>query len=263
MIDKGMNIIMDKIFLLDVSLYHILIYFLIYGFIGWCMEVAYATVSSGKFINRGFLNGPICPIYAFGAVTVILALTPVEDNIILLFVGAVLLTTLWEYLVGYLLEKLFANKWWDYSDMPFNIRGYVCLKFSLMWGVACILLLKAVHPSIQAIVNLVPVFIGEIFIVFSFILIIADMTFTVKAVSKLNVRLKSITDLAQKVQANSDALKENIMQESLELKEKLEELTNKRKAMEKRILQAFPNLKSTKYFEALERIKEAYRERRR
>ena len=100
--------------------------FLIYGFVGWCTEVIFAAVNSGKFVNRGFLNGPICPIYGFGILAVVRLLKPFGNNILLLFVGSVLITSGLEYITGFLLEKLFHQKWWDYSDVPFNIQGYIC-----------------------------------------------------------------------------------------------------------------------------------------
>ena len=93
--------------------------FLIYGFLGWCTEVIFAGVNSGKFVNRGFLNGPICPIYGFGVLTAAKLLQPFDENLLLLFIGSVLITTLLEYLTGFLLEKLFHQKWWDYSALPF------------------------------------------------------------------------------------------------------------------------------------------------
>lgn len=112
-------------------MYEYVFYFVIYAFLGWCTEVAYKAVTVGQFVNRGFLNGPVCPIYGFGMVFVIWALTPVTDNAFLLFVGGFVITTLLEGVTGFVLEKLFHAKWWDYSSEPFNIGGYVCLKFSI------------------------------------------------------------------------------------------------------------------------------------
>ena len=102
---------------------------------GWCTEVSYAALDRGIFVNRGFLNGPYCPIYGCGVVIVVAVLTPLKDNLLILFIGSFLLTSILEYITGYLLEKVFHNQWWDYSDKPFNIHGYVCLKFSIYWHV--------------------------------------------------------------------------------------------------------------------------------
>ncbi|HVI41432.1 MAG TPA: putative ABC transporter permease, partial [Anaerovoracaceae bacterium] len=113
-------------------------YFIIYAFLGWCTEVVYAAAKTGQFVNRGFLNGPYCPIYGFGVLFVIYLLHPVIDNLLYIFLGSVLITSAIELAGGYILEEIFHQKWWDYSDMPLNIGGYICLFFSLMWGLACL-----------------------------------------------------------------------------------------------------------------------------
>ena len=115
------------------NFYEVLWIFIIYAFIGWCAEVSYAAVNRGIFVNRGFLNGPYCPIYGCGVVIVVTVLMPLKDNLFLLFVGSVVLTSVLEYITGFLLEKVFHNKWWDYSNLPFNLHGYICLKFSIYW----------------------------------------------------------------------------------------------------------------------------------
>ena len=117
------------------SLYHILAFFLIYSCLGWCVEVVYAAATTGQLVNRGFLNGPVCPIYGFGMILVLFFLTPLEDNLLLLYLGGVILPSALELVGGWALYKLYRTRWWDYTDKPFNIGGYVCLEFSLMWGV--------------------------------------------------------------------------------------------------------------------------------
>ena len=119
--------------------YYFALSFFVYGFLGWCTEVAYVAVKQGKFVNRGFLNGPICPVYGFGVGVVVQFLTPVENNLVLLYISSTILVTAIEGITGFLLEKIFHNKWWDYSDQPLNIGGYVCVLFSLIWGVFCVL----------------------------------------------------------------------------------------------------------------------------
>ena len=117
------------------SLYQTLAYFLIYSCLGWCLEVVYAAVTTGKLVNRGFLNGPVCPIYGFGMIIVLYALTPLVDNTLLLYLGGVILPSVLELVGGWALYKLYRTRWWDYSDYPFNIGGYICLEFCLLWGV--------------------------------------------------------------------------------------------------------------------------------
>ena len=117
------------------TFYDLLWYFTIYSFLGWCSEVIFATVTTGKFVNRGFLNGPVCPIYGFGMVLVLAILTPVQQSGLALFFGGMILASALELAGGWALKKIFHTTWWDYSDQPFNLGGYICLKFSLAWGV--------------------------------------------------------------------------------------------------------------------------------
>ena len=120
------------------SLYEIAMYFFLYAFLGWCCEVIYATLKTGKFVNRGFLNGPVCPIYGTGVVLLLLALTPLRDYAWAVFLAAALICSALELITGFVLEKLFHKKWWDYSDRHFNLCGYICLEMSLLWGVAAL-----------------------------------------------------------------------------------------------------------------------------
>ena len=138
------------------SMYYLALYFFVYGFLGWCTEVAFAAVKDKKFVNRGFLNGPICPIYGFGVTIVVALLTPYKDNLIILYVFSVILVTLLEGLTGWIMDVIFHNKWWDYSDQPLNIGGYVCIVFSLIWGVACVLIMKFIHPLIHTVLTFIP-----------------------------------------------------------------------------------------------------------
>lgn len=134
-----------------------LCYFLIYAFLGWCCEVVYAAAMHGKFVNRGFLNGPVCPVYGFGVCLVVFVLYPIKENLFALFLGSMLLTSAIELVAGYLMEKCFHHRWWDYSKRPLNIGGYVCLLFSLLWGLACVLVIDVAHPLVAKLVSLIPV----------------------------------------------------------------------------------------------------------
>ena len=142
------------------SLYQILAFFLIYSCLGWCLEVIYAAVSTGQLVNRGFLNGPVCPIYGFGMIIVLFTLSPLADNLLLLYIGGVILPSVLELVGGWALYKLYHTRWWDYSDFPFNIGGYICLEFSLLWGVGTVVVMKAVHPVIAGFVEMVPQMVG-------------------------------------------------------------------------------------------------------
>ena len=145
------------------NFYELVWIFIIYAFIGWCTEVSYAALDRGIFVNRGFLNGPYCPIYGCGVVIVVAALTPLKDNLLILFAGSFLLTSILEYITGFILEKVFHNKWWDYSNKPFNLHGYVCLKFSIYWGLACTFIMDVIHPIIYKGITMIPHILGALY----------------------------------------------------------------------------------------------------
>ena len=170
--------------------YELVWIFIIYAFIGWCTEVSYAALDRGIFVNRGFLNGPYCPIYGCGVVIVVAVLTPLKDNLLILFIGSFLLTSILEYITGYLLEKVFHNQWWDYSDKPFNIHGYVCLKFSIYWGLACTFIMDVLHPIIYKGITLMPHIVGMILICIIMTVFFVDCGITVATILKFNKRLK-------------------------------------------------------------------------
>lgn len=212
-----------------ISFYDILWYFLLYAFIGWCIEVVFCSVNTGKFVNRGFLNGPVCPIYGFGAVIVVVLLTPLQDNVILLFIFSVLLTSLLELVTGFLLKKLFHTSWWDYSKQPFNIGGYVCLKFSLLWGIACLFLMKLLHPALADIVGFMPRWLGWCLAGILYAALIADLIVTVTAISKMNKELGEITKIASGLHSGSDALAHALGDSAIKVADKLETLDEESK----------------------------------
>lgn len=141
--------------------YELLWIFFVYALLGWCTEVSYAALVTGKFVNRGFLNGPVCPIYGFGAAIIFLCLEPLKQNLLLLFLGSVLLTSLLELAAGFVLEKLFHQRWWDYSDEPFNLGGYICLRFSIAWGLIGLFVVDLLHPTVMLLVRLLPPYAGR------------------------------------------------------------------------------------------------------
>jgi uncharacterized membrane protein len=141
----------------------LLIYFSIYSFLGWVMESVFATLKQKKFVNRGFLSGFFCPIYGFGAILIIqsskLIGAAIEDystSLITNILLSIFLVTLLEFITGALLEKIFNCKWWDYSSNVANIKGYICIRYSILWGLLAFLLVEAVHPAVAQVVTLIP-----------------------------------------------------------------------------------------------------------
>lgn len=205
------------------NFYELVWIFIIYAFIGWCTEVSYAALDRGIFVNRGFLNGPYCPIYGCGVVIVVAVLTPLKENLLILFIGSFLLTSILEYITGYLLEKVFHNQWWDYSDKPFNIHGYVCLKFSIYWGLACTFIMDVLHPIIYKGITLMPHIPGVILLCIIMTVFFVDCGITVATILKFNKRLKVMDEMAERIHKLSDEIGENIYENVTDIVEKSEE----------------------------------------
>lgn len=158
-----------------------------YSCLGWIMETIYASITHKKFVNRGFLNGFFCPIYGLGAVLIIISSTWVGTIFsgalaagTFSVVAAVILVTALEYITGFMLEKVFHCKWWDYSEDFANLHGYICLKYSLLWGALALVLLQVVHPGIAGLVLFIP---SEIKIALSALLFVYFLVDTIKSVA--------------------------------------------------------------------------------
>ncbi|MBZ2387009.1 hypothetical protein K8P03_06905 [Anaerococcus murdochii] len=239
-------------------------YFFVYAFIGWIMEVSFQAVKTGRFINRGFLNGPLCPIYGFGALGVIYFLTDIaKTNKLVLFFGSVFIATALELVGGFLLEKIFHKKWWDYSDMRFNLGGYICLEFSILWGLACFVLYEAVHPMIVRFFELLNpkfIFYGNIILLAIFAV---DMAQTILTLVGLNKKFKKLQAASADIREVSDDIGKRVYDRTMTIKEKSEEIKDRPRVKEieakraqiradlidkfdkmgeRRLIKAFPNL---------------------
>ncbi len=229
--------------------------FMIFSFLGWVAEVSYSTVKHRRFINRGFLNGPLCPIYGAGMVLVYLLLSPFRENMLLLFVMSTILCGALEFAVGFVLDKLFSNKWWDYSDRRFNLCGYICLEFCLLWGALCALIVHFAFEPIEKLSRLLS-FGWNMAVVITFsVLALADLISTLIVLIGFTKRLKLLESVSRKLRAGSNNLGEKIYTGALIATEKYDELTEKAAKFGRRIILAFPTMKSARYSDSLLRIK--------
>ena len=288
--------------------------FLCYSFLGWACETVYCSIGKRKFVNRGFLNGPLCPVYGFGALAVLYFLRPVSDNIPLLFVSGMLLTSVIEYITGYLLEKLFATKWWDYSSRRFNIHGRVCLRNSLMFGALSVVAVRVIDPVIRGGIYALPATVCAVLSIVFGAMMVADLVVTVRTILDINSALKQLQQMVEQarldtqeyLRQNQEELQQKMEQSRLDLElarmelrdvleqirserqerreqrrreflsrltpeqqqsiqkleERMEALSRRNAILRRRLLRAFPEMRSTRYELALERMREALRKKK-
>ena len=205
------------------TLYQTAAYFLLYSCLGWCVEVAYSAVTRGKLVNRGFLNGPVCPIYGFGMLALLFALTPLLDNGLLLFAGGVIIPSALELAAGWLLYRLYHTRWWNYTDRPFNLGGYICLEFSLYWGLGAVFIMKLVHPTLAALVDMVPRPLGWTVMALLYAVYAADVVVTAITAAGLADELDTLEAIADGLHAVSDAMTGLIGTTAMDADQKLDE----------------------------------------
>ncbi|SHH41971.1 putative ABC transporter permease [Clostridium intestinale] len=250
----------------NTNIYELFLYFFIYSLLGWLTEVCYAYKVRGFFVNRGFLYGPFCPIYGTGIVLAIISLERFNDNIILLYIFATILVSLVEYITGFILETFFNSRWWDYSDNAFNIKGRICLSFSLLWGVAVVFIIKVIHPLIASLVNLVPDVVLTPIAYLILIYFLTDVFFTLSSLIRLNSLFNSLNNISAEIKDRYEYLfsttkeiamdaAQNIEQNLKDLKSKYENSLNNINLNHRRLINAFPNIKSKKFDSILTEIK--------
>lgn len=255
------------------SLYDYLFFFITYAFLGWCSEVCFCSINTVKFVNRGFLNGPVCPIYGFGMIIVLFFLTPLQDNLVILFIGAFLLTSLLEGVTGWVLKKLFHTSWWDYSDLPYNIGGYVCLKFSILWGMGACFIVRLIHPIIYSLIRGLNHKAGIVFLWGVFIMFSVDVIVTVATMAKLDKDLGRLGVMAARMHDNSEKIAQRLGNTAIEVDAKVNaakmdsqvrydiakaEFLDKKSLVRSHLLKAFPDMKHERFDDILNDLKGKY-----
>lgn len=206
------------------------LYFMIYAFLGWCMETVYCSICERRLVPRGFLLGPICPIYGVGVLMMICWFAPFMDNPPLFYVVATVCMSAWEYFVGWFLEITTHIKYWDYSHFKFNLKGRICLWVCLTWGVLAYLILFWVHPVISQLVFKVPLMIRYILSILLAIILIVDIATTIRKLA-LSAKLLGKLEEARVQLALGRAELEDILQEARDgISEKLAAANSERKA---------------------------------
>lgn len=244
--------------------------FFIYAFLGWCGEVIYAAIIEKRFVNRGFLNGPICPIYGLGVVLIAFLMRPFQGSLAALMIGSMILGSALEWIAGYLLEKIFRQKWWDYSNEPHNLNGYICLRFSVLWGFAGAVVVRFVVPATSRLISLIPRPAGWVLLTVLSGLLMADLAVTVISIIGLNRKLKMLELVSERLKSGSDKLGEELFEHAAtaqkrakilqmdaeKLREKYEQ-SLRSNLLHRRLLKAFPDLHSLRHNEQLEALQES------
>lgn len=194
-----------------------LLFFFLYSFFGWIWESCYVSLREHRWVNRGFMHGPMLPLYGSGAVSVLIITLPVRDNLPLVFIMGMIGATLLEFFTGMVMESLFHVRYWDYSHLKFNVKGYICPVASLCWGVFSIMMVKVVHIPIEEVILKIPMAIAD---GLAFVLtVVAAVDFTQSFNEAMDMK-KMLAQLDEtKVQIRK--LQERIREASEDMSEKL------------------------------------------
>ena len=211
------------------EIYYYFLLFLIYSFIGWLIEVIGKLIEKHKFINRGFLIGPICPIYGHGCLLMILTLSRYKDNPLTLFIYAIFICSLLEYFTSYLMEKIFKARWWDYSTKRFNLNGRICAETMIPFGILGTLVICVINPIFEYLLNLFNFETIKITAVVLFIIYIIDYTISLIIMFGFKGTLKTV---------EKDGTEE--------ITKKVKKILINKNVLYKRLVEAFPNFMNPK-----------------
>lgn len=208
------------------------IYFLLfisYAFLGWCMEVICKWVQTRKFINRGFLIGPYCPIYGWGALAITILLKRYTDDVLVLFIMSTIICSIIEYFTSYFMEKRYHARWWDYSNKKFNINGRICLETLVPFGILGVVIMYGTNPWLFSLYNKIPANVLHILAMVLLIGFIIDNIISSNVIASINVE-------------GSKLIKDN----TEEITERVKEILREKSWLHRRLMNAYPNLKDIK-----------------
>ncbi len=204
-----------------------LLFFYTYCFIGWCIESTYVSIRKKRFVNRGFMRGPFLPLYGSGAVLLLFVTIPVRDNLVLSFLFGAIGATILEYITGACMEALFKVRYWDYSNNPFNIHGYVCLGTSLAWGFLTILMARFVHEPIEHVILTLNQTVQDVLATVLTVYVTADMALSFKAALDIRAMLEKITKVKEEMERMQGRLDAMIAFAGSKITERTEDFPNR------------------------------------
>lgn len=216
------------------NIFQWILFFYIYCVFGWIFESTFVSIKSKRFVNRGFLKGPMIPIYGEGAIMMIIATTPVRGNIVLEYMMGLVGATALEYFVGALMEQIFKVKYWDYSKKRFNIKGYICLRSSLFWGVLSVLLAEVMHVPVEGFVLSLSTLVLISAVAVITVIFTADAVMSAKEAWDLRTILIAVTKAKEEVlelQRQLSDMKEELTEQLAEKREEFAEQLNEKKVL--------------------------------
>ena len=172
------------------TFYNYILYFMIYSLVGWILEVFLKYVDDKKFVNRGFLLGPICPIYGYGVLLIILLIGCNDNDLLSIFLKSIFICSVLEYFTSFIMEKLFKARWWDYSQKRFNINGRICLETMLPFGMGATIILYSIHPKVIYLVALIPYNIKAALALIFLVLYFIDNFISMRVMNKIKYQIK-------------------------------------------------------------------------
>ena len=205
--------------------------FIVYSIGGWIMEVTCKSIEAKRFVNRGFLIGPYCPIYGWGAIIITILLQKYTDDWIVLFAMSIITCGILEYVTSYVMEKLFHARWWDYSRRKYNINGRVCLETLIPFGILGLVVMYVTNPFILSQLTKIPENILNIIAIIIAIIFFIDISISTKVVS--NVRI-----------ASTKLNKESIEDNTEEITEKVKAILIEKSVLNRRLINAYPDLQA-------------------
>ncbi len=232
------------------NIFELFLWFMIYSFIGWVWEEIVCGIKAKKLLNRGFMSGPYCPVYGFGALIYIWLMHFLDTPVEMFFIGGVLACTL-EYFTSYIMEKLFKARWWNYSNRFLNINGRVCFIGFIAFATFAALM-PSIHTLIYNMTSSWPTSLINIIAIVLMIAILSDLATTVESVLKLNNALK---DYEAALEKNSVVRFLQRSRRGFEMR--ISEFQKRHKILgyeQRRMFRAFPNF-SSQYSAAFEQFR--------
>ena len=226
--------------------------FILCSVMGWVLETIYCSIGQRRFVNRGFLSGPYCPIYGTGAVVVLVLLLPLRAHPALVFTAGLAVCTAIEYIVSYVMELAFHNVWWDYSDKFLNLNGRVCLLYSLFWGALSLVLVYGLYPALSALIARIPESAHPWLACALLLLMLADAVHAVDAAARMARVLRELRRKTEDLRADLKAQQEKRLLLAQEAAARLEvgaaallsEAAGRIRRRHRRLLDAFPTMRA-------------------